>query len=78
LAGHYQMSFAAVQKHIAILQRAGLVTKKRIGRRKVVRTNLEGVRTASRLLDRYDGLWTQRLEPMTQLVADAKDQTDRP
>src|SRR5918912_2390902 len=40
LASHYPMSFAAVQKHIAILERAGLVTKERIGRRKVVRTNL--------------------------------------
>jgi DNA-binding MarR family transcriptional regulator len=39
LAGHYPMSFAAVQKHVAILERAGLVTKQRIGRRKVVRTN---------------------------------------
>src|SRR5688572_10523477 len=35
LASHYPMSFAAVQKHIAILERAGLVTKQRIGRRKV-------------------------------------------
>src|SRR5213080_5549044 len=41
LASHYPMSFAAVQKHIAILERAGLVTKVRIGRCKIVRTNLE-------------------------------------
>jgi DNA-binding transcriptional ArsR family regulator len=38
LASHYSMSFAAVQKHIAILERAGLVTKERGGRRSVVRT----------------------------------------
>jgi len=42
LAGHYPMSFAAVQKHVAVLERAGLVTKERTGRRKVVRTNIEG------------------------------------
>ena len=53
LAGHYSMSFAAVQKHIAILERAGLVSKHRIGRRKVVRTNLAGLRVARRLLGRY-------------------------
>ena len=41
LASHYPMSFAAVQKHIAILERAGLVIKERVGRRKIVRTNLE-------------------------------------
>jgi len=44
LADHYQMSFAAVQKHIAVLERAGLITKVRIGRRKVVRTNVEALR----------------------------------
>jgi DNA-binding transcriptional ArsR family regulator len=42
LAGHYPMSFAAVQKHVAVLERAGLVTKERTGRRKVVRTNMDG------------------------------------
>ena len=73
LAGHYAMSFAAVQKHIAILERAGLVTKVRSGRRKVVRTNVEGLRRARRLLDRYEELWRGRLDRMTALVDDAKE-----
>src|SRR6185369_12999580 len=46
LAEHYPMSFAAVQKHVAVLERAGLVTKQRDGRRKVVRTNMEALRLA--------------------------------
>jgi DNA-binding transcriptional ArsR family regulator len=70
LATHYPMSFAAVQKHIAILERAGLVTKRRIGRRKVVRTNLESLRVARRLLDQYEALWRGRVDRMTALVAD--------
>jgi DNA-binding transcriptional ArsR family regulator len=70
LASHYAMSFAAVQKHVAILERAGLVTKRRIGRRKVVRTNLEGLRVARRLLDRYEDLWRERIDRMTDLVTD--------
>ena len=64
LAEHYPMSFAAVQKHVAILERAGLVTKERIGRRKVVRTNLEGLRVARRLLDQYEELWRGRIGRM--------------
>ncbi len=68
LASHYPMSFAAVQKHIAILERAGLVTKQRHGRRKVVRTNLEGLRVARRLLDQYEELWRGRIDRMAQLV----------
>ena len=59
------MSFAAVQKHVAVLERAGLVTKERIGRRKVVRTNLEGLRVARRLLDQYEELWRGRIDRMT-------------
>ena len=73
LAGHYPMSFAAVQKHVAILERAGLVTKQRSGRRKVVRTNVEGLRRARRLLDRYEELWRGRLDRMTALVTDTKE-----
>ena len=69
LAGHYPMSFAAVQKHVAILERAGLVTKERTGRRKVVRTNVEGLRMARRLLDQYEELWRGRIERMTELVS---------
>ncbi|HJR92666.1 MAG TPA: ArsR family transcriptional regulator [Acidimicrobiia bacterium] len=68
LASHYPMSFAAVQKHVAILERAGLVNKHRVGRRKVVRTNVEGLRTARRLLDQYEELWRGRMDRMSQLV----------
>ena len=68
LASHYPMSFAAVQKHVAILERAGLVTKHRIGRRKVVRTNVEGLRVARRLLDQYEQMWRGRIDRMIELV----------
>src|SRR5438270_12703429 len=67
LADHYPMSFAAVQKHVAVLERAGLVRKERIGRRKVVRTNLEGLRMTRRLLDQYEELWRGRFARMTEL-----------
>jgi DNA-binding transcriptional ArsR family regulator len=73
LAGHYSMSFAAVQKHVAILERAGLVTKVRVGRRKVVRTNREGLRVARRLLDQYEDLWRGRVERMDALVVETEE-----
>jgi DNA-binding transcriptional ArsR family regulator len=73
LARHYPMSFAAVQKHVAILERAGLVTKVRIGRRKVVRINGEGLRAARRLLDRYEELWRARLDRMAALIAETEE-----
>jgi DNA-binding transcriptional ArsR family regulator len=73
LAEHFPMSFAAVQKHVAILERAGLVTKQRIGRRKVVRTNLQALAIARRLLDQYEQLWRDRIERMTQLIQTTKE-----
>ncbi len=73
LAAHYPMSFAAVQKHVAILERAGLVTKQRIGRRKVVRTHLEALRVARRLLDQYEELWRERIDRMSSLITDTTE-----
>ena len=73
LAAHYPMSFAAVQKHVAILERAGVVTKERTGRRKVVRTNPDGLLIARRLLDTYEDLWRGRFGRMTDLITDRKE-----
>jgi DNA-binding transcriptional ArsR family regulator len=79
LAAHYPMSFAAVQKHVAVLERAGLVSKHRSGRRKLVRTNLEALRVARRLLDRYEELWRERVERMSQLISESpKEAEDQP
>src|SRR4030095_13509989 len=64
LAEHYPMSFAAVQKHVAVLARAGLVCKQRVGRRKVVRTDPYGLLVARRLLDQYEALWQGRIDRM--------------
>ena len=73
LASHYSMSFAAVQKHVAVLERAGLVTKERAGRRKVVRTNIEGLNLARSLLDQYETLWRGRVERMANLIASSEE-----
>jgi len=73
LASHYPMSFAAVQKHIAVLERAGLVTKRRTGRRKVVSTNPAGLATARRLLDEYEALWRGRIDRMTEVINDTEE-----
>ena len=68
LASHYAMSFAAVQKHIAVLERAGLVSKRREGRRLLVTTRLEQVRAAQRLLEQFEELWRGRVDRMVQIL----------
>lgn len=73
LARHYPISFAAVQKHVAVLERAGLVTKERTGRRKLVLTNVEGLNLARSLLDQYETLWRGRVERMTNLITSREE-----
>jgi len=76
LASHYPMSFAAVQKHVAVLERAGLITKQRIGRRRVVRTHLETLLFARRLLEKYEGLWRARIDRMNRLIVETAGAVD--
>jgi DNA-binding transcriptional ArsR family regulator len=70
LAAAYAMSFAAVQKHVAVLEGAGLVTKESHGRERIVRGNAETVRKAQALLDRYEQLWRSRITRLDELLAD--------
>lgn len=72
LARHYDMSFAAVQKHVAVLERATLVTKERRGREQLVRGHEATLRQAARLLERYEQLWTDRARRMADVLAGKK------
>jgi len=60
LAARYDMSFAAVQKHVAVLEEAGLVTKHPHGRARMVRGNPEQLARARELLLHLEGLWKSR------------------
>ncbi|MCX6497362.1 MAG: metalloregulator ArsR/SmtB family transcription factor [Arthrobacter sp.] len=70
LAALYTMSFAAVQKHVAVLERASLVTKEKRGREQIVRANHDGLQKARRLLDEYEVIWRQRSERIADLLAE--------
>jgi DNA-binding transcriptional ArsR family regulator len=69
LADAYPMSFAAVQKHVAVLERAGLVTKERRGREQLVHTDLAAVDRARRVLEELERTWRGRAERMSHLLA---------
>jgi DNA-binding transcriptional ArsR family regulator len=70
LAALYAMSFAAVQKHVAVLERASLVTKEKRGREQIVRGNHEGLQKARRLLDEYEAIWRQRVDRIADILAE--------
>ena len=70
LAADYDMSFAAVQKHVAVLEGAGLVTKQPNGRERLVRANPETLRRARTLLDQYEQVWRARIDRLDAFLAD--------
>ena len=75
LAKRYPMSFAAVQKHVAVLEGAGLITKERHGRERLVRTEVDTVERARVLLDGIEELWRARVDRIDDLLATEKRTT---
>lgn len=75
LARNYDMSFAAVQKHVAVLERARLVRKERRGREQIVRGDVTTIRAAARLLGQYEELWRARIGRLEQLLAEPEEGT---
>ncbi len=75
LAERYPMSFAAVQKHVAVLEDAGLITKERRGRERIVHTDVDTVQRARVLLDGIEGLWRARVDRIDDLLATEKRTT---
>jgi DNA-binding transcriptional ArsR family regulator len=74
LAADYEMSFAAVQKHVAVLEAAHLIVKRAEGRERLVRADPETLARARILLAEYERLWRSRIDRLDALLAD----DDRP
>ena len=70
LAQRYEMSFAAVQKHVAVLERAGLITKERRGREQIVHGDVHTIRAAARLLEEYEEIWRGRIGRIQAILAE--------
>jgi DNA-binding transcriptional ArsR family regulator len=72
LASRYEMSFAAVQKHVAVLEEAGLVHKRTQGRERIVRGDPERLAQARQLLQRLEHLWTARFSRLDAILAEPR------
>lgn len=69
LARLYPMSFAAVQKHVAVLEQAGLITKERRGREQIVHGEADTLRGAVEgLMNAYEQIWRQRADRITRIL----------
>jgi DNA-binding transcriptional ArsR family regulator len=74
LAARYDMSFAAVQKHVAVLESAGLVTKHPQGRERIIRGNPERIARTRNVLAQLEDLWRIRLNQLDKLFSDHTNQ----
>ncbi len=74
LARCYPMSFAAVQKHVVVLEEAGLVVKRRRGREQLVRGEAAALRTAALVLDELSLVWRGRVARMDALLNDESEE----
>ena len=68
LAEKYDMSFAAVQKHVAVLERAGLVTKRREGRQQLASGDVRAVRSVASMLTELEDIWRGRIDRIDALL----------
>lgn len=73
LAANYAMSFAAVQKHVAVLERAGLVSKQHQGRERLVRGDVHTIQAASMLLAQYEEIWRGRIDRLEQILTESPE-----
>ena len=76
LARRYPMSVTAVQKHVSVLERAGLVERTRQGREQLVQTRMATVTRARELLDELERVWRDRIDRIGDLLADDTDSHD--
>jgi DNA-binding transcriptional ArsR family regulator len=76
LAQRYPMSFAAVQKHVSILEQADLVTKRRRGREQLVRGNVATIRGAYEQLEQLEQVWRRRIGLMDEILTDDLNEGD--
>ena len=74
LARHYEISLTAVQKHVAVLERAVLVSKHRTGREQLVAAERNTLRRAATLLEQYEQLWIQRATKIAEILAEADEE----
>ncbi len=72
LANRFQMTLTGMKKHVAVLEAAGLVTSKKIGRVRTCRLVVSGLADEAAWIERYRQRWALRFDALDQIVEDLK------
>ena len=78
LAQNYDMSFAAVQKHVAVLEHAGLLSKRRNGRERLAHGEVEAVQSVASMLTEFEDIWRGRIARIDELLASQPTEKQEP
>lgn len=78
LANYYDMSLNAVSKHIKVLEKAGLVTRKTFGRTHLIEADLDRVKLIEKWFTELQSIWELRLEKLDEILTNGGTQNDRP
>jgi len=69
VASPFRMSLNAVSKHVKVLEGAGLVRRRRLGREHTLELNAEPLRDVARWAHRYAPFWNERLDRLEAFFA---------
>lgn len=70
IAKRYKTSFAAIAKHVKVLEQARLITKHRRGKQQIIRVAPQSLKIANHHLEHYKSLWESRFQSLDQLLKD--------
>ncbi|HET9721556.1 MAG TPA: metalloregulator ArsR/SmtB family transcription factor [Candidatus Saccharimonadales bacterium] len=73
IAQDYNLTFAAVSKHLIVLEKAKLIIKNKVGRRQFVRAYPAGLKDADDYLEFYRQIWENRLDSLGQYLNEDKE-----
>ncbi len=68
LASYYDMSLNAISKHIKVLERCGLITRKTLGRTHWIEAELKHIHVVEKWFKELKSIWELRLEKLTELI----------
>lgn len=72
VAEPYDMSLAAISKHLKILEKAKLICKRRQGKQQIVTLEPRAMMQATNYLKQYEQLWNERFDRLEQLLNEEK------
>jgi DNA-binding transcriptional ArsR family regulator len=76
LADYYDMSLNAVSKHIKVLEKAGLVRRKPIGRTHWIEADLKRIGIVKNWINQLKSIWELRLEKLDEIMKTGGNQND--